>query len=237
MNNFEFTRKLLDRLRMFDTPTICNAIEVAQGRRGHEQFTKRTMHWTGQPKDVIVGYARTAKIAGNRAPTEPGQALRERRLAYFRSMASGPRPSVAIVEDADGDTAFGAWWGELHAAVHSRVFNLSGAITNGIVRDLNDLPDGFPILAGGIGPSHGFVHVREIGQPVEVFGMRVAQGDLVHADRHGAVVVPQEVLPSLDEALNTLIGSESIVLKPVQTGSVDFAEFERLWTAFEDART
>nr|WP_116599779.1 hypothetical protein [Primorskyibacter marinus] len=100
-----------------------------------------------------------------------------------------------------------------------------------------DLPDGFPIMVGGIDPSHGFVHVREIGPPVEVFGMRVAQGVFVHADRHGAAIIPQVGLPSLHDALKTLIGSESNVTKPVQAGSADVAEFERLSTVFEDART
>ncbi|SMC94464.1 hypothetical protein [Primorskyibacter flagellatus] len=119
----------------------------------------------------------------------------------------------------------------------SPVIRAPEAQTNGIVRDMTDLPDRFPILAGGIDPSHGFVHVREIDQPVEVFGMPVAQGVFVHADRHGATVIPQTVLPPLHDGLKTLIGSESTMPEPVQAGSADFAEFARLSTAFEDALT
>jgi len=142
-----------------------------------------------------VGFARTARIAGVAPPTEPADDIRARRMAYFEAMNAGARPGVAVIEDMDGDAALGAWWGEVHAQVHQGVFGLCGAVTNGVMRDLGDMPEGFPILAGSVGPSHGFVHVREIGTPVTVFGMQVADGDLIHADRHGAVCIPLDVIP------------------------------------------
>ena len=104
------------------------------------------------------------------------------------------------------------------------------------MRDLGDLPDGFPVVAGSIGPSHGFVHVREIGTPVTVFGLTVAPGDLVHADRHGAVVVPPEVVPGLRRD-RKLLATEALVLDPARQPGFDFAAFEAAWTAFENART
>lgn len=228
---------LLERLRASDTPTVCNAIEVAQGRRGFAGFTRRTMYWAGGPSERIVGFARTAKIAGREPPSEPVEVIRQRRMAYFQSMAEGPRPGVAVVEDCDGDAALGAWWGEVHCRVHACVFGLCGAVTNGLMRDLGDMTDGFPLLSGGIGPSHGFVHVREFGGPVEIFGLTVHQGDLVHADRHGALVVPLDVLPKLDAALDKLQASEALVLDPLRDGPVPLDDFAAAWAAFEKART
>jgi regulator of RNase E activity RraA len=137
----------------------------------------------------------------------------------------------------DGDAALGAWWGEIHAQVHHKVFGLEGAITNGVMRDLGDMPDGFPVLAGAIGPSHGFVHVQDIGTEVDIFGMTVREGDLIHADRHGAVNIPLNVLDDLDRALGILLSSEAIILEPVTSRAVDFDEFEELWRQFEKART
>lgn len=227
---------LFARLRRLDTPTVCNAIEMAQGRRGFAGFTRRTMIWTGPPDARLVGYARTARIAGQAPSAEDPQVLRSRRMDYFHAMAAGPRPAVAVIEDIDGEAAVGAWWGELHARVHDVVFGLEGAVTNGVVRDFGDLPDSFPILAGSVGPSHGFVHVREIGTPVTVCGMRVREGDLIHADRHGAVVVPPDVLPLLEGAIDRLIAAEAIVLDPLLRGAVGLTEFEDLWAAFEKAR-
>ena len=93
------------------------------------------------------------------------------------------------------------------------------------------------MVAGSIGPSHGFVHVVDIAGPVEIFGMPVTDGDLVHADRHGAVAIPAEVLPTLEDAIKTLIASEDIILGPIKEGPVDMQRFETLWAAFERART
>lgn len=228
---------LLAKLTEFDTPTICNAIEVAQGRRGFDGFTKRTMHWTDSTSKRIVGYARTAKIA-SAAPSEEDPAMvRERRRGYFRHMAAGPRPGICVIEDVDGGDARGAWWGEVHSYVHRDVCGLAGAVTNGLMRDLGDLAPGFPVLAGGIGPSHGFVHVRDFGGTVDVFGATVRDGDLIHADCHGMVVIPDDVLAALPDAISVLMRSEAIVLNPIKNGPVDIDQFEELWAQFEAART
>lgn len=227
---------LVTRLRRHDTPTICNAIEMARGRRGFSGFTHRTMIWAGDPDDRIVGFARTARIAGKTPPTDPPDVLRARRMAYFRAMADGPRPGIAVIEDMDGEAAIGAWWGEVHAQVHRVVFDLDGAVTNGVMRDLGDLPPGFPVLAGSVGPSHGFVHVHDIGTPVRIFGMEVREGDLIHADRHGAVAIPAEVMGDLGAALDRLLAAEAIILDPLKVGPVDAESFATLWAAFERAR-
>lgn len=224
-------------LATFDTPTVCNAIEVAQGQRGFSGFTHSTMHWSDVETFNMVGYARTAKISSLQPSKEDSAVVRERRRDYFRHMAEGPRPGVCVIEDIDGDSAIGAWWGEIHAQIHKSVCGLAGAVTNGLMRDLADLPSGFPILAGGLGPSHGFVHVKEIGMPVSILGATVNEGDLVHADQHGMVVIPKEVEHDLPAAIARLISSESIVLDAVKQRSVSIEEFEELWAQFEKART
>lgn len=229
--------QLIDRMRACDTPTICNAIEVAQGRRGFDGFTHRPMQWSSGADERIVGFARTARISGQTPPTEAPDVIRARRMAYFEAMNAGARPGVAVIEDLDGEASIGAWWGEIHAQVHAKVFGLCGAVTNGVMRDLGDMPDGFCILAGSVGPSHGFVHVRDIGQPVKVFGMQVAEGDLIHADRHGAVCVPADVIPHLGAAIDRLFAAEAIILDPLRNGSVSFETFKALWADFEKART
>jgi regulator of RNase E activity RraA len=105
------------------------------------------------------------------------------------------------------------------------------------MRDLGDMPEGYPVVAGSIGPSHGFVHVVDIAEPVEIFGLRVADLDLVHADRHGALVIPSEVVPQLAEAIATLQRSERIIFDAVKGKRLSFEEFEEVWAAFEAART
>lgn len=227
---------LLDLLRKVDTPTVCNAIEVVQGKRGFNRFTRGTMQHSKPGDPAIVGFARTAKISGIAPPVDPEDIIRSRRMDYFRSMAGGGEPTAALVEDVDYPNCIAGWWGEVHVAVHKGL-GLQGAITNGVVRDLDVIDDGFPVLAGSIGPSHGYVHVVEIGTPVNVLGMRVAQDELVHADRHGALVIPAEVIPELKKAIETVFESEAIVLGPARDPGFDIIKLEEAWAKFEKART
>ncbi len=227
---------LLALLHTVDTPTVCNAIEVAEGGRGFSAFTRGTMVASDPNAAAMVGYARTAKIAALAPPTESPEVLKTRRMAYYRHMADGPRPGVVVVEDTDFPNCVGAYWGEINTTVH-KGFGLSGAVTNGVVRDLGDLPDGFPVLAGSIGPSHGFAHVRDIGTPVTIFGLQVHDGDLIHADRHGALVIPPKVIPTLADAIKKLLETEKLILEPARRKDFDFDTFAQAWAAFEAART
>lgn len=222
-------------LRRVDTPTVCNAIEVAQGKRGFDAFTRGTMLCSAEG-DAMVGYARTARIQAVNPPTDAPDVIRARRMGYYEYMAAGSRPAIAVVQDMDVPNAIGAYWGEINTNIH-KAFGLSGALTDGVMRDLGDLPEGFCVVAGSIGPSHGFVHVVDFDQPVQIHGMTVAAGDLVHADRHGAVVIPQDVVPLLEAAITQLFTSERIVLDAVKGQQIDFARFEAIWAAFEASRT
>jgi len=229
------TPELLSLLTRVDTPTVCNAIEVVQGRRGFAGFTRGTMVCT-EPGRAVVGLAATAQIAALAPPTEAPDVIRARRMAYYRAMHDAPRPSVAVIEDLDYPGCIGAYWGEINTTVH-KGFGMAGALTNGVVRDLGDLPQGFPVIAGSIGPSHGYVHVRSVGQPVRIMGLEVRNGDLIHADRHGALVIPPEVVPAMAGAIARLLETERLVLDPARAPGFDFAAFEAAWSAFEAART
>ena len=229
-------QELLTLLQQVDTPTVCNAIEVAQGKRGFDQFTRGTMQASDPQAPAMVGYARTAKVSALRPSDDPVDVVKARRMAYYKHMAEGARPSIAVIEDVDFPDCVGAFWGEINTTVH-RGFGVKGALTNGVVRDLGDLPSGFPVIAGSIGPSHAFVHVTEIGVPVNVFGLAVQEGDLVHADRHGALVIPAGVIDHLFDAINKLMANEKLILEPARVDEFDFDAFEKAWAAFEAART
>ncbi|MBW4710360.1 RraA family protein [Roseobacter sp. YSTF-M11] len=227
---------LLALLRSVDTPTVCNAIEVAQGKRGFDDFTRGTMLCSAPQSPAIVGYARTARIQAVHPPSDSPEVVRARRMAYYKYMSEGPRPAVAVVQDMDAPNAIGAYWGEVNTNIH-KAFGLSGALTDGVMRDLGDLPEGFPVVAGSVGPSHSFVHVIDYGLPVDICGLPVAPGALVHADRHGGVVIPEDVVPRLADAIAQLVRSEKIVFDAVKDKRIDFEQFEAAWAAFEAART
>lgn len=227
---------LLKTLRSVDTPTVCNAIEVAEGKRGFRDFTRATMLCSAPEDPPMVGFARTARIAAINPPEEAASVIKERRMAYYKYMSEGHDPSVAVIEDMDYPDCVGAFWGEINTTVHKGL-GLSGALTNGVMRDLGDLPEGFPVVAGSVGPSHAFVHVKEMGTPVSIFGLTVNDGDLIHADRHGAVRIPPVLLSSLDTAIAKLLETEKIVLDAARSDDFDYTAFKAAWTRFEAART
>ena len=226
---------LLNLLQSVDTPTVCNAIEVAQGKRGFNNFTRGTM-LASDTKGVIVGYAVTAQVAAIEPPTEAVSVIRERRMSYYKAMSENVKPSIAVVEDLDYPNCIGAFWGEVNTTIH-KGFGMSGALTNGVMRDLGDMAEGFPVVAGSIGPSHGFVHVRSVNQPINIFGMNIKSGDLVHADRHGAVVVPTDVIDDLETSILKMQQTERLILDPARKKGFDFDAFETAWNDFEKART
>lgn len=226
---------LLALLRKVDTPTVCNAIEVAEGKRGFARFTRRTVIAADQKLPPIVGLARTARIRGVEPSTESPEVVRARRMAYYEYMAQGQQPSVAVVEDLDYPDCIAAFWGEINTVVHNGL-GIGGVLTNGVMRDLGDLAPEFQVIAGSVGPSHGFVHVVDFNSPVNVLGLDVFPGELVHADRHGAVVVPAAVIPLLQESIAKLLASERIILDAARRPDFNFAEFEIAWSAFEKSR-
>ncbi len=228
----EFIRSLV----RFDTPTISNAIEVAQGGRGYDRFTRGTPVHAMNGAKAMCGYARTAKLTGLKPPAESPEVIKARRLDYYRYMAAGDEPTVCVVEDLDVPNAVCAWWGEVHSAVHKGL-GMSGALTNGVLRDLDELDQGFPIVAGSIGPSHLFVHVTEFDTPVTIFDLTIHPGELVHADQHGAVIIPEDVLPKLGAAIETLLASEQIILGPAREPDFDIDKLLAAWKEFEKART
>jgi regulator of RNase E activity RraA len=214
-------------LTRFDTPTVCNALEeVCPERRGHG-FTIHSLFCAHPALPPIVARARTATIRAStpsgRSPSDQARVLR----AYYRHVGEPPHPTITVIEDLDPVPGTGAWWGEVHSHVH-RGLGSRGVITNGSVRDLDQLAPGFQVLAGSVGPAHAHVHPVEVGVPVTVAGMRVSPGDWLHADRHGAVVIPEAALERLAAAAEAVVQRERVLIEASQKPDFDVARLEAL---------
>ena len=141
----------------------------------------------------MVGVARTACIRAQHPSDLKGAEARAMQDAYYAYVDEGPKPAIMVIQDLDGESrGYGSWWGEVNSNIHKGMGCL-GLVTDGSVRDLPDIAEGFLMLADRVGPSHAFVHPVEFGRPVTVSGMLVVSGDLIHADQHGAVVIPWSV--------------------------------------------
>ncbi len=203
----ELTQTQLDALRALDTPTVCNALEmVAPQRRGHG-YTVQPFFCPRPELGVMVGYARTGTVRAMQPSERSTDEATEVRLAYFDHIGSGPGPTITVIEDLDAMPGYGAWWGEVNTSIHQGLGSL-GVVTNGSVRDLEDSAPGFHLLAGMAGPSHAWIRVEDYACTVTVHGMTVEPGELIHADRHGAVVIPLDVVDDLPAAAAEIAGRE-----------------------------
>jgi regulator of RNase E activity RraA len=225
-------KSLLEHLRQFDTPTICNALELARGTRLATGFTQQTLQAAFPKLAPIVGYARTATIRSS-TPADPAQ-QREQRLAYYEYIGQPKQPSIAVVQDIDHQPGLGAFWGEVNTHVHWGL-GCIGTITNGSMRDLDMMCPQFQCLAATLSPSHAFVHLVDFGKQVDVFGLVVSDGDIVHADRHGAVVIAKDALEKLPAAIDLMARREKTILDAAKRPGFNaaklreaFAEFDRV---------
>jgi regulator of RNase E activity RraA len=197
----------LDALRALDTPTVCNALEVvAPQRRGHG-YTVQPFFCPRPELGSMVGYARTGTIRAMQPSERTAAEATDVRLAYYEHIGSGQGPTVTVIEDLDAIPGYGAWWGEVNTSIHQGLGSL-GVVTNGSIRDLDDSAEGFHLLAGMAGPSHAWVRVEAFDCTVTVHGMTVEPGDLIHADRHGAVVVPLDVVADVPAAAADIARAE-----------------------------
>jgi regulator of RNase E activity RraA len=215
----------LAALRALDTPTVCNALEVVcPERRGHG-YTEETFVAVDSGLPPIVGYAATAMIRSIRPGSLNAAEMRQQRFDYYRFVYETPGPTVSVVQDLDGGRAgFGSFWGEVNSAIH-KALGCAGAITDGSMRDLDDIAPGFQILAHKVVPSHAFVHLEDFGVAVSVCGMNVRAGDLIHADQHGAVVIPHEHARGIADAAAGVATKEKLVLDAARTEPFDYDEF------------
>lgn len=217
-----------DDLRKIDTPTICNLLEmVAPQRRGYG-FTFQHLHCIFPELPPIVGYAKTAmmraRMPSKRTPEESAQ-HRERYLDYI---AEGSAPKVSVVQDIDEQPGYGAMWGEVFTTVHKNL-GVDGVVTNGSVRDLDMIVPNFQLLAGVIAPSHAHIHVTDFACEVNVHGMTVNDGDLIHADRHGAVIIPIEVAKEVPKALGLMVRREKVILDAARASGVTAEKLKKAW--------
>ncbi len=220
------TEETLDALRRYDTPTICNALELVVPERRATGFTTQPLVCVDPALPPLVGFARTATIRAVEVSDSAPEELRAKRAAYYEYVAAGPRPTIALIQDLDPRPGFGAFWGEVNSNIHKGLGCL-GAVTNGSFRDIDDLAAGFQILGGIVGPSHAHVHIVDFGGQVNICGMTVRDNDLVHADRHGAVVIPQSAAAALPDAVDLVARREKVILDACKDPDFDIEMLKR----------
>lgn len=205
---------LLQVLAKFDTPTICNALELLDANCRYSGFNTEPLRCIYPDLPAIVGYARTGSIRAVQPSRWGEHNQKEVKVDWYRYVdEGGPKPSIVVLHDLDGGRAgFGSFWGEVNSHVHQALGAL-GVITNGSIRDIPMNASGFQMLAGSVMPSHAHVHIVHMNIPVTVAGLAVQPNDLVHADQHGAVVIPHHAAAKIAEAVALITARETLLIE------------------------
>ena len=214
------TEELHAELEALDTPTVCNALEVVAPKRRGYGYTTSPLACLRPELGSRVGVARTATIRAAHPSDLRGDEARRLSDDYYAYIDAGPKPSWVVIQDLDGEGGYGSFWGEVNSAIHKGL-GCRGVITDGCVRDVPDIAEGFQMLSASVLPSHAFVHVVDFGRPVDVAGMKVRSGDLVHADQHGAVVIPREVASQIPEAAAAIACRERVIIDAAKEPGFD----------------
>lgn len=211
---------LLERLRGYDTPTLSNALGGLTDRPKTDGFTRPPVHAIFPALPPMVGHAVTLTIRSEtpHASSDPAAPM----APLYEAVQRVPLPRIVVVQDLDGGA--GCLWGEVNASI-CRALGCEGVVTDGLVRDLPDVEAiGFRYLARGVGVARAYVEVVDTGIPVVVGGARFEPGDLVHADRHGALVIPHDAAAGLPDAAEATIAKEQRMLDWVRSPEFDPAE-------------
>lgn len=226
------------KLKRWNTPTIYNGWEqITKSDAGKDGFNPEETTDFMPQMGPMVGYAVTVII-------EPGNRIHKQKAgvweAYREYIASVPGPKIVVVQDLDKPATYGSFWGEVNSNVHKSL-GCVGTITDGSIRDLDEMNNaGFKALARRLSVGHAYSSPVEWNCDVEVFGRKIKPGQLIHADKHGFLVIPDEDLENLLDAsifmdnneCNTIIAaarsasgkSTTLILKELNEATAQFGK-------------
>ena len=185
------TTEQIQLLKAFETCLIADAVEGFGLRLRNEGFATAGFRCLFKNFPPMVGYAATCKVRSADPPMVGSRY--EERTDWWKHIGGIPAPRVVVMQDIDAPPGTGAFLGKVHAHI-LRALGCVGAITNGAARELPGIEaSGFQVFAGRIAISRAYIHVVEYGGPVEVGGLTIQPGDLIHGDRHGVLTVPPEL--------------------------------------------
>ena len=223
MLNSKKILELFKQLTKYDTPTICNALEILDPKCQIKGYTKKEFFCLNPSLPPMIGYVRTAKIFSNDKNRHITSA---ERTEYYRYMEKGNLPKICVIEDSNKNPT-GCFWGEVQTNIHQNL-GFKGVITNGSIRDLDDVAKNFQMLARSVLPSHSYIELKSIGKSVKICGEQFKHNDIVHADQHGAVIIPPKYLDKLLLAIKQVVKNEKPILDLCKNNKFSLKKLENI---------
>jgi regulator of RNase E activity RraA len=200
----------IEALRRLDACTLANAIETFHERLRNEGFVDSSVRCLFPQLHPMVGYAATVKIRGSAPPTADGSYAP--RTDWWDYIVSLPTPRVVVVQDASSRPGLGSLVGAVHMNI-LRALHCAGLVTNGAVRDIPAAQSaGFHYFAGCVSVSHAYTHIVEIGKPVEIGGLKIQPGDLLHGDLHGVQSIPLDIAAEIPSSAARIAAREQAII-------------------------
>jgi len=217
--------EILQQLRQFDTCTISNAIEQFHVRTRNEGFVNGSVRCIFPEIPPRVGYAVTARIRTSSTPI--GGRCYYDRVDWWSYLETIPAPRFVVVEDVDHVPGVGALLGQIHACI-CVALSCTAFLTNGAVRDLPGVKQaGLQLFAGSVAVSHSYAHVVDFGEPIEVGGLQIKPGNLLHGDQHGVVCIPLDVAARVPRVATEILESEKELIDLCQSEEFSFEELSQ----------
>ncbi len=214
----------IERLKQFNTPTVSNAIEVFNIRPRHVGYLPHKIRSLTPELGVLVGYAVTSQTKAMQDSTK-GPDLN---ADYYRYVAEQPGPKVAIGQDLDPEPGLGAQFGEVNATIHQKL-GCVGHITDGCPRDVDEVQAlGFQLFGLNLCVSHAYIRLVNFGKPVKISGVEIKPGDLIHADKHGVCIIPNEVAERLADACEEVERLERPLLEHCRSADFNLETYLKL---------
>jgi regulator of RNase E activity RraA len=214
----------LELLRRFDTPTVCNVVELFDVRPRNTGYMDGRIQACYPKLPPMVGYASTATFRS--AATPRAGNVYSGLAEQVASFAELPGPAVVVFQDLD-DPVAAATFGEVMCTTY-KAFGAGGLITSGAGRDLDQVEAlSFPCFTNGTICAHGYCHIPSINVPVHVGGVTVQPGDLLHGDRNGVTSIPHEIASAVAHACAEYMDAEAVVLNYLKAGRIDPAGYAR----------
>lgn len=200
------TRAQVEKLQELGTPVVASAIELCNVRLPNTGFSDSSVHCLFRDLPPVAGYAATIRIRTATPPMEGGR-FSYARTDWWDHVLKTPAPRIVFIEDTDSKPGLGAFVGEVHAHI-LKSLGCVGVVTNGAVRDLRELQtSGLQVFAHNVTVSHAYAHVFDFGGPVDVAGLSVRPGELIHGDANGFQSIPpgilDQVLALADDIIRT----------------------------------
>lgn len=208
------------------TPAVSDAVDALSGGGRVTGFTSPAIKNLFPSLPPWTAVARTIEIE-TLDPSAGGGGLGPLFLDLLDAIEAENGPVVVVAKEA-GSCGTAAHVGEVIATILKRVGAVA-LLTDGAVRDVNRLGAlGLPVYAAGTVVSKGNARLKRIGEPVEVAGLSVNDGSVLHGDANGVLNIDGFGAAPLATTAGRIVERENGLKSFLNGPNYSFEELKRI---------